>query len=113
MEARRRGRKDFVKFKIRAHYRQPRREIWEGGYDSVGTRGREALLEEMSFQPVVEDNSDVSLEVSHRLFSKVTHAFCITVKKYQVTFLFEMYGHYPGTEMFIFLSSPAGHGSLY
>lgn len=43
-------------------------KIWERGYDSVGTRGREALLQEMSFQPVVEDNSDVltggGLEVS-------------------------------------------------
>lgn len=67
--------------RIRAPYRQLRREICEEGYDSVGTRGHAVLLEEMRFQPVVEDNCDVNLEVSHQLFSKVTHAFCITVKK--------------------------------
>jgi len=59
MKGKGRGKRAFVKFKIRAYYSQERRKIWRRVYDSVGTRRHETLLEEMSFQPVVEDNSDV------------------------------------------------------
>lgn len=55
MRGEQRGREDCVTFKIRGYYSEQRSKIRERGYDSVGTRRRDALLEEMIFQPVEED----------------------------------------------------------